>query len=775
MNARRSLMRLRTWAPVLLALLLFPAVLAWLAQKPGLEQLDMLAYDRVLPLVAQPPSDDILIVAIDEPSLAQLGRWPWPRETHARLLERLADAGARSVMLDLLLIEPSADTAQDDRLAHAMTRLPVYLPLQANRAPQAGIAEDGFLAPLPLFKARAKGVGHVELLLDTDGVARSLFMGLGPADEVAPYLGLLMAGETPPSGATTSDAANWRYVDRLRIPFAGPQGSYRTIPYVHLLRGEVAQDFLRDKIVLVGSTALGLGDQVVAPLAGHAQPLAGVEVHANVIDQLMHHRSVEAPGWPGAYAWFALPLWLAAWMLWRREGADLVVVCAVAIGWGLLSLASLYGLHWWLAPATPTVGLLVLYLAWSWGRQRRQLSYLQQRAEQLGALPPGAFELPLAETPPQPHALPSNRALDLVISRMVGMQMLADSTIQSMPVGVLLCDVQGRVVGSNGAARELLPGAVTSGQAEAASSQSTQQHLSELLGPMQPQSRALAQVSGIAPAWIGQIHGEYLTSDHRHVRLLVASVTPPASLSPSGYLVALTDLTSERRAQQQRAQWNQFLSHDLRNPQANILALIELETINTGESPSPLSSAIQREAVRTLALAEDFLDVSHAWTGNYRFAPAHMGALLLDAHDQVLAYATRKEVALVLTVSEEDEEIELSVDAALLARAIVNLLNNAIRHSAQGQIVQLCMGVDEYEVAIAVADEGEGLSEAFLQRLLSAARETSVGRSSGEPGVRSHGLGFEFVRTVIARHGGAINGHSAPAFGSTFWISLPRA
>lgn len=774
MSFHHRLMRSRTRGAALIGLLLFPAVLSWLSHKPGLEQLDMLVYDRVLPLAAPQTSGDILIVAIDETSLAELGSWPWPRETHARLLDRLADAGARCVMLDLLLIEPSVDAAQDRILAQAMTRLPVYLPLQANRTPRARVEQNAFLAPVPPLKERAKGVGHVELILDTDGIARSLFMGLGPPGEVEPYIGLVMAGRPPPSTSITSDAAGWRYTDSLRILFAGPQGSYRTVPYVHVLRGDVAPDFLRDKIVLVGSTTAGLGDQVVAPLAGHAETIAGVEIHANVIDQLMHHRAIQAPGWVGTYVWIGFPLWLLAWLLWRREGTDLIVVVAMTIGWALLSMASLYGLQWWLGPATPAVGLLALYLIWSWGRQRSQLRYLQQRAEHLKALPSGAFELPLADLPQARHASPSNRALDLAISRMVGVQVLADSTIQSMPVGVLLCDAQGRIVGCNDAARELLSGSVQSEQCESTSLPPAEQYLVKWLQLMQPQSRALAQVSGTPPTWIGQIHAEYMTKDHRHVQLLVASVTPPGIRTPSGYLVVLADLTSERRAQQQRERWHRFLSHDLRNPQANILALIELESINTGEGVSPLASAIRREAMRTLALAENFLDTSHAWAGNYRFAPAHMGALLLDARDQVLAYATRKDVKLVLNVSEDDEEIELNVDAALLARAITNLLSNAIRHSLRGGRVQLCMGANVHEVAIAVSDSGEGMSESFLQRLLSAAHESSVGRSSGEAGVRSRGLGFEFVRTVIARHGGMIDGHAAPEFGATFWFSLPR-
>ncbi|MBJ2160219.1 CHASE2 domain-containing protein [Variovorax sp. IB41] len=768
-HLHRYLPRLRTLGPALVALLLLPAVLTWLAQRPGLEQLDLLAYDRALPLVAQTPSSDILVVAIDETSLAALGQWPWSRATHAELLERLAGAGARSVMLDLLLMEPGDYAADDRRLARAMAELPVYLPLQANRAPQPHAGQDDFFAPLPLLKERARGVGHVELLLDADGIARSLFMRIGPPGNDEPYIGLQIAGVGPPHSSATSDGAGWRYADPLRIPFAGPQGSYRTVSYVHVLRGEVAPEFLRDKIVLVGSTTPGLGDQVVAPIAGHTEPLAGVEVHANVIDQLMHKRSIQSPGWAGIYAWIALPLWLAAWFLRRREGMDLAIVSAVAITWVLGSMASLRVLHWWLAPATPLVGLLVLYLAWSWQRQRSQLRYLQQRAGQLQALPSGAFELPSSEVQRQPpHASPSNRALDHAIARMVDLQVLADSTIQAMPVGVLLCDAQGRIVGSNDAARELLPELAPS---------AARQDLIALLQPLQPQSRALAQVSGTPPAWIGQIHAEYLTKHQRHVQLLVASVAPHATQAPSGYLVALADLTTERRAQRQREQWHRFLSHDLRNPQANILALIDLEALDTGADASPLAAAVRREALRTLELAETFLDVSHAWTGNYRFAPAHLGALMLDVHDQVLAYANRKQVALVLRVSEHDEEIELNADAALLARALVNLLNNAIRHSPAGKTVQLCLGVDAREVTIAVADEGEGMREDALQRLLSAPHEASVGRSSGEtdePGVRSHGLGFEFVRTVVARHGGTVDGHAAPGFGATFCITLPR-
>src|SRR5690606_14721612 len=82
-------------------------------------------------LDGRPAPDDILIVAIDEPSLAALGRWPWRRTVHAALLNRLGQAGVRGVGLDVILSEPDTEHPQDDALlAEAMRgNVPVVLPL----------------------------------------------------------------------------------------------------------------------------------------------------------------------------------------------------------------------------------------------------------------------------------------------------------------------------------------------------------------------------------------------------------------------------------------------------------------------------------------------------------------------------------------------------------------------------------------------------------------------------------------------------------------------
>jgi len=763
-------LRLRRLAGALAVLVLLPALLAWLAHQPGLAQLDMLVYDRMLPLAAQPPSDDIVIVAIDEPSLAALGRWPWPRSVHARLLSRLAEAGAAQVLFDLFLTEPSENPQEDAQLAQAMARLPVYLPMMAERdARWADAPRHAFLRPLPLFEAAARGVGHAELLLDADGVARNLFLRMGPPGQLQPYVGLLVAGRPPAAGPGAADASGWQYADRMRIAYAGASGSYRRLSYARVLQGGIGAEQLRGRTLLVGGTAPGLGDQVFAPASARAGLLPGVEVHANAIDQLVHGRAIGELAPPALAAWIALALGVAAALLRRLPGFGLLVVAAAAAGSTAASAAALRWFSWWLPVATPLVGLALLYATWSWLRVRGQLSFLASKASALQAVPPGIFEI-TAPGPGLPPEMTPKAALDRAIQRTLRLQALTESVLQALPLGVLLCDPQGRVVGCNAAAAGWL------GHAGAdAAGAFRDRPLADVLAPLRRQVRGAAAAGDRSawPAWLAALAGEYATARGQYLQLLAAPVAAPEGQVPPGYIVVLADLSSEREAQRQREKWNRFLSHDLRSPQVAILGLLELDG---GKSVAPaMAESLRREAERTLAFAEEFLDVSLAWMGSYRFAPTHVPTVMLDARDQVWAASRRAEVAVELRIDEAAEEVEASLDGALVARALVNLLLNAIAHSPPGSEVRLCLAADAQEVLLSIADEGVGMEPAALQQLLAGTGEPLPGRVRGDGVTRSHGLGFEFARTVIGRHGGRIDGWTAPGQGCTLCIRLPRA
>jgi CHASE2 domain-containing sensor protein/two-component sensor histidine kinase len=834
MAAHNSSQRSAAWGPRrtrlnlerLLMALLLPLVLLWLAERPGLMQLDGVIYDRMLALAPSDPSADIVIVAIDARSLRELGPWPWRRDRHAQLLDRLARDAPRAVLLDLFLTEPSADPRDDRLLAEAMKKVPVYLPMryESSAAAISGEPSD-FVPPLPVFASQAAGIGHANLLPDADGIARTLYLHEGYGGRLQPYVGLLLAcrcrwsrgpakavaaneasdvvDAMAPSGPEKSGGMDWLRRQVVRIPFSGPPGSYRTLSYVDVLRGDAPIGLLRDRLLLVGVTARELAERMPVPNAGATGTLPGIEVHANAIDSVREGRHIVAAS-PTAYAvWVVLWIWAALWLLGRttRHAVLLALAAAACL---VLSALAMWRQHWWLPPAAPMAGLMVLYLLWSWRRLESVVAYLRQRARTLDAVAAGAFEsmpssLPLQATKDE-FSRP-RQALDRAIDRLTRMQALLDEALAVMPVAMLICDEDGCVRSSNAAAHELLADASLPNHREIGTlaAAGAGWHLPGLIDTL-PRVAAVPAGSSRSPGgehWSTRLRGEYTTRDgHRAFRLETAAFCSDAAAGERGWVVVLPELTAERRAQRQRDEWRQFLSHDLRSPQITILSLLSIHGHGAEAATGPLLQAVRREAERTLALAEGFMDITEAESGDYRFAEIIMGALLLDARDQVWPYASANDVHIQLRM-DEGAEILVRADGALLTRAIVNLLNNAIRHSPRGGRIDVCLAempgtpgrTENALCVIRIADEGEGMAEAQLQALLAMPHgrqferpaEKKGPRSTGDPSghsgntpkARGMGLGLAVVCAVVRRHGGCIEATSAPGAGSTFWLLLP--
>src|SRR5690606_31754069 len=127
----------------------------------------------------RPASGDITIVAIDSESLTQIGRWPWPRGVYAQMIDRLTEAGARGVLLDLVLDEENVeDPAGDEELAVAIARNGrVVLPVLVEAARHGGPIEE--ILPIPPISAAAAALGHVDVALDGDGIAREVYLYAG--------------------------------------------------------------------------------------------------------------------------------------------------------------------------------------------------------------------------------------------------------------------------------------------------------------------------------------------------------------------------------------------------------------------------------------------------------------------------------------------------------------------------------------------------------------------------------------------------------------------
>ena len=122
----------------------------------------------------QPPSPQVALVLIDDATLTQYGRWPWQRQRLAQLVRAVADQQPSAIGLDILLVEPE-DEINDAALESAIRSAPnVVLAAKISGT----LDNTRWIDPLPRFARAAKGIGHVQAIVDSDGLCRSI-----PAEE----------------------------------------------------------------------------------------------------------------------------------------------------------------------------------------------------------------------------------------------------------------------------------------------------------------------------------------------------------------------------------------------------------------------------------------------------------------------------------------------------------------------------------------------------------------------------------------------------------------
>ena len=250
------------------------AITGWLGIGGSL---DRMIADGRSELDRKAPSGEVVVVAIDAPSLAAVGTWPWPRSIHADLLDRLREAGVARVGFDVDFSSRSPSVNDDAALVAAAGRLgPDRLALPAfNEAVPVGPTEVEIYDILP-FPELGEVVQPVSVVAmpDTDGLVRRLpgeaEFGIG----VLPTMAAWLTGRVPPSTDLMLDVG-------INI------GELPHVSYVDVLNGEVAPETLAGKIVLVGATDPSLGDEYAAP---RYLALAGVRLHALAAESILQER-----------------------------------------------------------------------------------------------------------------------------------------------------------------------------------------------------------------------------------------------------------------------------------------------------------------------------------------------------------------------------------------------------------------------------------------------------------------------------------------------------
>jgi CHASE2 domain-containing sensor protein/anti-sigma regulatory factor (Ser/Thr protein kinase) len=392
-----------------------------------LARVDNLLYDLGLRLQVRSPPADVVIVAIDEDSLSKLGRWPWSRRLHATLVDRLRADGAAVIGLDLVFAEPdTADQPADALLAEAVARAGnVVLPVLLESSRLNGQVLETL--PLPQLLDGAAALGRVHVELDLDGIGRSIYLWEGVGAPVWPHFAqavLDIAGQLPDGYARTAPAvadgtpfALVRQAPR-RFAFLGPPGHVRTVSYAQVLTGEFAPGTFRDRIVLVGATAAGMGDLLPTPVSGQRQPMPGVEIHANALEAMRSGRLIREVPLP--WALFAAALMALAPLAWLPRTSPLGGLVATTLWFFGVMMAAVVlpaSARAWMPVAGALLAILLAYPVWSWRRLEsagRFLDHeLKRMHQQLGSeqgvllhgLSPDPFEARIRQVQAASHRL----------------------------------------------------------------------------------------------------------------------------------------------------------------------------------------------------------------------------------------------------------------------------------------------------------------------------------------------------------------------------------
>ena len=402
--ARRGLVFVCGLVPVLIT-----SVLA-IYRPAFFPRLDDTVYDIVMRSGSTaPPGRHVVIVDIDEQSLATFGQWPWRRDVVSQLIARLRESGASTIALDIIFAESdrfesrdsgdSGPTATPDDILAGMLRegrvVLGYAFTFDQGAPKRtacvlhpiGLAvvhpyEDTGAAPyfhatgavcsLPMLAEAARASGFLNAAPDPDGILRRVPLVVELEGRLYPSLALAaVASVTNARDLTlyvsTVNAASLT-IDKRIVPldgksnllarYRGKKGTFPHVSAADVMSGEVSPGTLRDKVVFVGTTALGTREVVATPLD---TLFAGVEVQATIADNLLEQSFIRRSALGSileSQLVLAFGLAIAVLVAWTGVVPGVLGVGAgVAALWGgstwLLSTRGLF-----ISPLFPTIGVM---------------------------------------------------------------------------------------------------------------------------------------------------------------------------------------------------------------------------------------------------------------------------------------------------------------------------------------------------------------------------------------------------------------------------------
>ena len=235
-------------------------------------------------------------------------------------------------------------------------------------------------------------------------------------------------------------------------------------------------------------------------------------------------------------------------------------------------------------------------------------------------------------------------------------------------------------------------------------------------------------------------------------------------------IVTVEDITEKSRIDTVQTDFVANLSHELKTPIGAVAALAD--SLN-GETQTEvvwrLAERIVTESHRMSRIVDDLLDLSRVeFGGTEEWTDIDLATVLVEVVSTNQHAAKRQGLGLSLTGS---AELLVRGDRSQLVSVFSNLVDNAIKYSEIGGVVNVNSAVKDDEIVLSVTDHGIGIAERDQKRIFERFYRVDKARSRATGGT---GLGLSIVRHIVLEHGGAIDVRSEEGVGSTFTVRLPR-
>ena len=255
-------------------------------------------------------------------------------------------------------------------------------------------------------------------------------------------------------------------------------------------------------------------------------------------------------------------------------------------------------------------------------------------------------------------------------------------------------------------------------------------------------------------------------------RLLTYSLTPVSQPKGPilGAVMVLHDVTEQRAFERVRSEFVLRASHELRTPVTGMHMafglFLERARFDPQSRETDLLNTVNEEMQRLMQLINDLLNFSRYQNGmqKLKLAPCNIQDMLEHARARLAAPAAARNIELIIDLQQPLPA--LNADEAQLERVLDNLLDNALRHTANGGQIRLQARRHGERVIMSVEDNGEGIAYSQQGRIFEPF--VQVGRKKG-----GAGLGLALCKEIVQLHGGRIGVYSRPGQGTQFYMALP--